>query len=55
MATKKYISRNGVSLPVEKANEIAILRMRGYSVRFIADKMELTEAQVNAILNVNRE
>ena len=55
MAAKKYVSRNGVTLPVETAHKVAILRMKGYTNAKIAEITDLTEAQVVDILNVNRD
>ena len=52
---KRYICRNGVTLPVNVANKIAILRMKGYTHAKIAEMTNLTEAQVVNILNVNHE
>lgn len=52
---KKYVSRNGVTLPVDVANKIAIMRMRGYTNAAIAQQFGITEAQVVDILNVNRD
>lgn len=52
---KKYIMRNGVALPVEIAQKVASLRMKGYTNAFIAKELGLSEAQVVGILNVNRE
>lgn len=52
---KKYIRRNGVTLPVEVAQQVASLRMRGYTNAFIAKELGLSEAQVVGILNVNRD
>lgn len=52
---KKYVVRNGVQMPVEKAMEVAKLRMKGYTYAKIAEKLDLTEHEVISILNVNRE
>lgn len=55
MAAKKYVIRNGVKMPVEKAMEVAKLRMSGYTYAKIAEMTNLTEAEVVNILNVNRD
>ena len=53
--TKKYVVRNGVKMPEEKAVEVAKLRIKGYSIAWIADKLDLTEHEVVSILNVERD
>lgn len=55
MSAKKYIVRNGVKMPIEKAMKVAELRMRGYTFAKIAEMTDLTEADVVNILNVNRD
>lgn len=50
---KKYVVRNGVKIPEEKAVEVARLRIKGYSTAWIAEKLGLTEHEVVSILNVN--
>ena len=55
MAVRKYVTRNGVTLPADVAYRIAVMRMSGYSNASIAEKLDLTEAQVVGILNVNRD
>ena len=52
---KKYIVRNGVSMPEEKAIEVARLRIKGYTHAKIAEMLDLTEHEVVAILNINRD
>ena len=51
----KYIVRNGVKIPADKANQIAVLRMKGYTNAQIAQMMNLTECQVVNLLSVNRD
>lgn len=50
---KKYVVRNGVKMPEEKAVEAARLRVKGYSCAWIAEKLGLTEHEVISILDVN--
>ena len=50
---KKYVIRNGVKMPEEKAVEVARLRIKGYGYAYIAEKLGLTEHEVISILNVN--
>ena len=49
---KKYVVRNGVKMPEEKAVEVARLRIKGYSYAWIAEKLGLTEHDVVSILDV---
>lgn len=55
MKAKKYISRNGTTVPIDTAMQVAALRMKGYTTGKIAELTNLTEAQVVALLNVNRD
>lgn len=48
---KKYVVRNGVKIPSEKAYEVAKLRMQGYTHAQIAKELDLTEYEVYCILN----
>lgn len=50
---KKYVVRNGVKMPEEKAVEAARLRVKGYSYAYIAEKLNLTENEVASILTIN--
>ena len=47
----QYVVRNGVRLPVWKANRIMEYRAQGYSNKKIADVLKLTEAQVSRFLS----
>lgn len=51
--SKKYVVRNGVKIPVDKAYEVAKLRMQGYTHAKIAEITGLSEHEVVSILNVN--
>lgn len=50
---KKYVVRNGVKVPFDKAYEVAKLRMQGYTYAKIAEITGLTEHEVVSILNVH--
>ena len=52
---KKYIVRNGVKIPEEKALEAAKLRVRGYTYSAIAKMLDLSEHEIVSLLTVNRE
>lgn len=48
---KKYVIRNGVKIPADKAYEAAKLRVQGYTHAQIAKELNLTEYEVYCILN----
>ena len=48
----KYVVRNGVKVPANKAMKVAEYRMKGYSIAWIANELDLTEHEVVSLLNV---
>lgn len=51
MATK-YVIRNGVRVPADKAKRMTEMSAKGYSYAFIAKTLDVTEHEVISILNV---
>lgn len=51
MATK-YVVRNGIKVPADKAMKVAEFRMKGYSIAWIAKQVDLSEYEVVTLLNV---
>lgn len=51
----KYVIRNGVKVPADKAKRMTEMRAKGYSYAFIAKTLDVTEHEVISILNIEND